>query len=159
MNTIFNLTIIVSIVLKFISCTPKGIVFDERVCDLVPEFNEQLKQQIRNISSDAQKIIDFVVNGNDTGVTYRELSYFVDRFGSRLSGTRNLEDAIDYMVELLNTEGHKVHTEDVIVPQWVRFELDAFLIIIMIQLQDKRQRMGSNDISPKKTNEYLRPGI
>jgi carboxypeptidase Q len=106
--------------LKFISCATNGIVFDERVCDLVPEFNEQLRQQIRNISSDAQKIIDFVVNGEDRGVTYRELSYFVDRFGSRLSGSRNLEDAIDYMVQLLNTEGHKVHTEEVAVPKWVR---------------------------------------
>ena len=123
MNRIFEILTLCLIVECYVTCTPRGTVFNEWMCYLMPDFSPELRQQIRSISSDAQKIIDFVVNGNDKGVTYRELSYFVDRFGSRLTGTRNLEDAIDYMVKLLNTEGHdKVYTEKANVPRWVRID-------------------------------------
>jgi hypothetical protein len=122
MNIIFNLLFIFSIIISIISSASvrKKYIFDSRVCDFVPEFTDQIKNQIKNMSTDVQKIIDFVVNGQDRGVTYNELSYFVDKFGPRLAGTQNLEDAIDYMVDLLTNEEHdNVHTEEAQVPQWV----------------------------------------
>lgn len=97
------------------------VEFNEKICDSLSQFDNHLRQQLNNISSDAKKIIDFVVNGTDKGVTYRELTQFVDQFGPRLTGTENLEKSIDYMVSLLNKEGHdKVYTEDVTVPKWVK---------------------------------------
>lgn len=53
-------------------------------------------------------------------MTYRELSRFVDKFGHRLTGTKALEESINYMVDVLKKETHdNVYTEDVTVPTWV----------------------------------------
>ncbi|XP_054158509.1 uncharacterized protein LOC128956821 [Oppia nitens] len=87
----------------------------------LPHFNGKLRQQIRSLSSDIQRIIDYVVNGRDSGQTYAELAKFVDWFGPRLVGTSSLESSIDYMVDRLKRERHdKVYTENVIVPVWTR---------------------------------------
>lgn len=53
----------------------------------------------------------------------------VDRFGNRMSGTQNLEDTIDYMVEVMKSAGlDNVHTEDAPVPHWIRgFEVAEML--------------------------------
>ncbi|CAG2105142.1 unnamed protein product [Medioppia subpectinata] len=97
------------------------IEFDAKICDSLPQFDGRLRERIANISTDVQKIIDYVVNGADRGVTYNELAKFVDTFGSRLVGTKNLENAIDYMLDLLKTEGHdNVHGEPCAVPVWTR---------------------------------------
>ncbi|CAG2177384.1 unnamed protein product, partial [Oppiella nova] len=90
-------------------------------CDSVPEFTPELRQQIASLKGDVNKIINFVMNGGDSGVTYNELATFVDRFGPRHLGTRVLEDSIDYVVDLLNKEGHDgVRTESLPVPIWRR---------------------------------------
>ena len=45
----------------------------------------------------------------------------MDDFGTRLSGTQNLEDAIDFLAdEFVNFELDNVHTENVTVAHWVR---------------------------------------
>ena len=94
--------------------------FDGKICDNVIPFTKQIRDQIRNTRSDVQKIIDFVLKGPDRGVTYNELAKFVDVFGPRMSGSKALEDAIDYMVKKLNNEGHdNVHTEEAQIPIWV----------------------------------------
>ena len=94
--------------------------FDGKICETIPQFNQKLKDQIRRLSSDAHKIIESVVNGSEKGVTYRELSRFVDKFGHRLTGTKALEESINYMVDVLKKETHdNVYTEDVTVPTWV----------------------------------------
>lgn len=49
------------------------------------------------------------------------LAEFTDKFGSRLAGTQNLENAIDYMVETMKSVGFdRVYTENATVPQWIR---------------------------------------
>lgn len=53
--------------------------------------------------------------------TYDRLAYFTDTFGPRLSGSANLERAIDWVVEEMKRDGlENVHTEPVMVPHWVR---------------------------------------
>lgn len=49
------------------------------------------------------------------------LAEFTDKFGARLAGSQNLEDAIDYMVEKMKSAGlDNVHTENATVPHWER---------------------------------------
>ena len=83
----------------------------------------ELKTEIASYSSTVEKIINAAVNGSFKGVTYRELSLFVDTFGSRIAGSQNLENAIDYMINKSITDGlENVHGEDVQVPHWIRYE-------------------------------------
>lgn len=77
----------------------------------------------------ADRIIDFTVNGEGQNQTYNRLAEFVDRFGSRLAGSQNLENAIDYMIDVLNNEGlDNVHGEKVTIPHWVRGNESAELL-------------------------------
>lgn len=49
------------------------------------------------------------------------LAEFTDQFGGRLSGSQNLENAIDFMVKKLKDVGlDNVHTENATVPHWER---------------------------------------
>jgi len=96
------------------------VTFDASVCNSLPQFTDQIRAQIRNSSKDVQRIIDYVVNGPDRGVTYNELSIFVDKFGSRFAGFQTFEDSIDYMLNLLKKDGHEnVHTESAPIIPWV----------------------------------------
>lgn len=57
------------------------------------------------------------------------LSEMVDRFGGRMSGSQNLEEAIDYMVDVMKKAGlDNVHTEDATVPHWERGYENAEMI-------------------------------
>ncbi|MFQ6615199.1 MAG: M28 family metallopeptidase [Fidelibacterota bacterium] len=52
---------------------------------------------------------------------YERLAYLTDTFGPRFSGTRNLEDAIDWILSEMTEDGlQNVHGEGVRVPRWVR---------------------------------------
>lgn len=52
---------------------------------------------------------------------FERLTYLVDTFGPRLSGSENLEKSIDWIVEEMKKEGFdKVWTQPVKVPHWVR---------------------------------------
>jgi carboxypeptidase Q len=60
-----------------------------------------------------------------TGTTFahRRLAELCDRFGPRLSGSGNLEAAIDWALAQMKADGlENVHGEDVLVPHWVRGE-------------------------------------
>ena len=46
------------------------------------------------ISGIANDIIKHFVNGKGKGQLYDRLAFFVDKFGARFTGTKNLEDAI-----------------------------------------------------------------
>ncbi len=49
------------------------------------------------------------------------LAYMADTFGPRFSGTRNLEDAIDWILASMEADGlENVHGEPVMVPNWIR---------------------------------------
>jgi carboxypeptidase Q len=55
------------------------------------------------------------------GFAWRRLAAFTDTFGSRLSGTPQLDHAIAWAIAEMNRDGlENVHTEKVMVPRWVR---------------------------------------
>ena len=52
---------------------------------------------------------------------YNRLAELTDSFGPRFSGTKNLEDAIDWILEEMKKDGFEnVHGEEVMIPRWVR---------------------------------------
>src|SRR5580704_16161148 len=70
------------------------------------------------INDPAGKLIRAAAN-ND--FAYRRLAQMCDTFGPRLSGSSNLEAAIDWALDEMKKDGlENVHGEDVLVPHWVR---------------------------------------
>ncbi|XP_060527229.1 carboxypeptidase Q-like [Cylas formicarius] len=116
-----------TIVLTF-GCLAYGGVQDNTVdddCDLP----ESLLEEIRAYKPTTDKIINSLTNGIFKGATYNELAKFVDKFGARLSGTQNLEDAIDYVLDLMKQNNlENVHGEEVQVPHWERVSESAELL-------------------------------
>lgn len=91
--------------------------YNRRVCRL----SRELIQEIRSYEGVKDRIIQYVLDGDFRGRTYDELTKFVDKFGARLSGTAELENSIDHMIELTQKEYlFNITTEDVEVPHWVR---------------------------------------
>ncbi|HYW05740.1 MAG TPA: hypothetical protein VE913_02225, partial [Longimicrobium sp.] len=60
---------------------------------------------------------------------WMRMAELVDRFGPRFSGTRALEQAIDWTLERMRADGlENVHSEPVMVPRWVRGAESATLV-------------------------------
>ena len=65
---------------------------------------------------------------------YRRLAWLTDRIGPRLSGSANLEQAVEWSVAELRSDGlERVWTEPVSVPHWVRGEETARLVSPRVQ--------------------------
>lgn len=79
----------------------------------------ELKNEIASYAPTVQNIINSATNGSFKGVTFNELAVFVDKFGNRITGSQNLENAIDYMLEKSKNLDN-VHGEEVTVPHWIR---------------------------------------
>lgn len=76
--------------------------------------------------ADANELIDAAL-ADET--SFERLTYFVDRFGHRLSGSESLERSIDWIVQRMREQGlENVHTQQVMVPHWVRGEEFATLL-------------------------------
>jgi carboxypeptidase Q len=68
--------------------------------------------------ADANRLIDAAL-GDTTA--YARLADLTDRFGSRFSGSKSLEDAIDWILDRLRADGFaNVRGEPAMVPHWVR---------------------------------------
>jgi carboxypeptidase Q len=64
-----------------------------------------------------------------TPFAWQRLAYIGDTFGNRLSGSRSLEDAIQWAVAEMKKDGlENVHTEPVKVPHWVRGQESAEIV-------------------------------
>jgi carboxypeptidase Q len=73
---------------------------------------------VTNYSDSAQQLITAATNSD---FAFRRLAEFCDTFGPRLSGSTNLEKAIDWVLAEMKKDGlENVHGEDVMVPHWVR---------------------------------------
>ncbi|XP_047117791.1 carboxypeptidase Q-like isoform X1 [Schistocerca piceifrons] len=123
--------ILFSFIIAF-SCAVDCSVLDNEVHDTndvkcaVPET---LRQEIKNYEPVVNKIIDSIVYGRFRGRTWRTLAYFVDKFGSRIAGSENLENAIDFMLNQSSQFGlENVHGEEAVVPHWVRGNESAVLV-------------------------------
>ncbi|XP_037500265.1 carboxypeptidase Q [Rhipicephalus sanguineus] len=118
-------------------------------CNATQLLSPELVAEIRSYAPVVQSIIDYVLRGPERNRTYEELAKFVDRFGARISGSRNLENAIDYMVELLGRqELDRVYTERVAVPHWVRGNESAWIVRPRMQKLNMLGLGGSVGTSP-----------
>lgn len=78
-----------------------------------------------SFQKDAEELIEASVNDE---LGFNRLTYMGDMFGPRFSGSQNLEDAIDWIVEEMRKDGFdKVWTQPVKVPHWVRGNESATL--------------------------------
>ena len=60
---------------------------------------------------------------------YNRLGYMCDTFGPRLSGSKNLENAINWILKEMNSDGFEnVRGEKVAVPTWIRGKESATLL-------------------------------
>ena len=74
----------------------------------------------------ADSLIDAAMRDS---AAYQRLGILVDRFGNRLSGSANLERAIDWILAEMTRDGlEHVHGERAMVPHWVRGAESATLI-------------------------------
>ncbi len=75
---------------------------------------------------DAQKIIDAAMADDEA---FETLTYFVDKFGHRFSGTESLENSIDWILgEMKKQSFDHVTSQEVMVPRWVRGDESATLL-------------------------------
>lgn len=113
-------------------------------------LSEGLIKEIANYKPIVERIIDTSVNGVYKGRTWRTLARFVDKFGSRIAGSENLENAIDFMVDQLKINKlENVHTEPVLVPKWVRGRESCWLITPRLE-KLKILGLGSSIGTPQK---------
>ncbi|KAL3185220.1 hypothetical protein MRX96_031093 [Rhipicephalus microplus] len=141
-----------SAVLRLLLLLAAGAAADDRqvyTCNATQLLSPELIAEIRSYAPVVQSIIDYVLQGPERNRTYEELAKFVDRFGARISGSRNLENAIDYMVELLGRqELDRVYTERVAVPHWVRGNESAWIVRPRMQKLNMLGLGGSVGTSP-----------
>ncbi len=102
---------------------PNGPLVDpptsERVAPPAVEIDPKYVDAARKLTAMAEE---------DTRA-YDRLAYMADTFGHRLSGSKALEDAIDWSLEVMRQDGlENVRREKVMVPHWVRGEERAKII-------------------------------
>ena len=92
-------------------------------------LEQKIIDEIKSYKDVVAEIIDFSLSGPGENQSYNRLATFTDKFGSRISGSQNLENAIDYMLGVLAEDGlDNVHGEEVKVTHWVRNKEYAKLI-------------------------------
>ncbi|KAJ7337985.1 hypothetical protein JRQ81_010511, partial [Phrynocephalus forsythii] len=90
---------------------------------------DDIQKEIANYSEIAKKIINHAVYGYAQNRSYERLALFVDIIGPRMSGSRNLELAVQYMHKALMKDGlENVHLEPVKIPHWERGEESAMMV-------------------------------
>lgn len=81
---------------------------------------------VERYRADADRIVQAALADS---AAYERLGVLVDRFGPRLSGSDNLERALDWILEEMRRDGlDNVRGEPVMVPHWVRGAESAVLV-------------------------------
>ncbi|MFL3013211.1 MAG: M20/M25/M40 family metallo-hydrolase [Candidatus Neomarinimicrobiota bacterium] len=82
-------------------------------------------------------------------IGYSRLSYLCDMFGPRLSGSKNLEKSIDWILKEMKNDGlSKVKGERVKVPSWIRGE-ESLKILIPFEKKLRILGVGGSVSTPK----------
>ena len=80
-------------------------------------FGNNIEQKYKDIS------LQIISNTLTDSTAYKRLAYLCDTFGPRLSGSKNLENAIDWLLDEMEKDGlDNVYGEKVSVPTWIRGE-------------------------------------
>lgn len=99
-----------------------------------------LRDEIAGYRPVVDRVLSYVQDQKGyKGRTWTALSDFTDTFGSRMAGTQNLENSIDYMLNRLrNSDLDNVHAERVVFTGWQRYSV-VYIVIYNIQriLADK----------------------
>ncbi|GAB1299287.1 Carboxypeptidase Q [Apodemus speciosus] len=94
---------------------------------------QEIKEEIANYEDIAKAIINLAVYGKYQNRSYERLGLLVDTVGPRLSGSKNLEKAIQIMYQNLQQDGlENVHLEQVRIPHWERGEESAVMLVPQI---------------------------
>ena len=95
---------------------------------VVTSGSELFAQDIaRTYQKAADRLIDAALADS---AAYERLTLLVDKFGHRFSGSANLENALDWILEEMQKDGlENVRGEPVMVPRWVRGNESAELLL------------------------------
>ncbi|MEQ9034963.1 MAG: M28 family metallopeptidase [Gracilimonas sp.] len=92
-------------------------------------FSATLMAQSVLNSEHKEHVQQLIRKAMGSDIAWERLTYMADTFGPRFSGSENLENSIDWIVETMKQDGFdKVWTQPVMVPHWVRGEESATLI-------------------------------
>ncbi|XP_016053951.1 PREDICTED: carboxypeptidase Q [Miniopterus natalensis] len=95
---------------------------------------QEIKEEIARYGDVAKAIIDLAVYGKAQNRSFERLALLVDTTGPRLSGSENLEKAIQIMYRNLKEDGlENVHLEQVKIPHWQRGEESALMLEPRVQ--------------------------
>ncbi|XP_003782607.1 carboxypeptidase Q [Otolemur garnettii] len=90
---------------------------------------KEIQEEIAGYTDVAKAIINLAVYGRAQNRSYERLAHLVDTVGPRLSGSKNLEEAIQLTYQSLKDSGlENVHLEPVKVPHWERGEESAMMV-------------------------------
>ncbi|XP_042528841.1 carboxypeptidase Q [Dipodomys spectabilis] len=91
---------------------------------------KEMKEEIAGYEDVAESLINLAVYGKAKNRSYERLSFFIDTVGPRLSGSKNLDRAIEIMYKNLQQNGlDSVHLEPVKIPHWERGEESAVMLV------------------------------
>ncbi|KAL6033124.1 hypothetical protein STEG23_035697, partial [Scotinomys teguina] len=119
----------------------RGILFEKQAVDYgqMPAIHkndisqrtfQEIKNEIASYKDVAKAIINLAVYGKYQNRSYERLELLVDTVGPRLSGSKNLEKAIQMMYQNLQQDGlENVHLEPVKIPHWERGEESAVMLL------------------------------
>ena len=103
--------------------------------DIKNEYGDISKKVIRSLDIDS--------------LAYNRLSYLCDMFGPRLSGSKNLEKAIDWIIKEMKNDGlSNVRGERVKVPTWIRGE-ESLKILVPFEKDLNVLGVGGSVATPK----------
>ena len=95
---------------------------------------------------DSQKIITAAMNDS---TAYHRLSYLCDTFGPRLSGSRNLEKALDWIISEMKADGlSRPRGERVQVPAWIRGD-ESLKLLLPFEKNLSMLGLGGSIATPK----------
>ena len=101
----------------------KALLFSSAAGANAEPVSAAVEHQIADMTPDLLALVELGVRGAERGASYNRTADFCDRWGHRISGSRNLEDSIDSLAAMLQADGlSNVHYEPAMVPHWVRGE-------------------------------------